>query len=130
MCDVTPSVSLTLPMDLEAPARARAFVEEAHCPVHASRVLTNARWLVSELVTNAVRHGSPPITTEIECRGEEGMHVRVSDGSADAPVVRDLGHDAQSGRGLALVDLLSSQWGVEPGAAGKAVWFRIGDASY
>ena len=85
---------------------------------------------VHEIVTNAVRHGSPPITTELECRGEEGMHVRVSDGSADAPVVRDLGHDAQSGRGLTLVDLLSSQWGVEPGAAGKAVWFRIGDASY
>lgn len=129
MCDVTPAVSLTLPMDLEAPARARAFVEEAHCPVHAARVLTHARWLVSELVTNAVRHGSPPITTELECRGEAGMHVRVSDSSPGAPVVRDVEHDAQSGRGMALVDLLSSQWGVEPGAAGKAVWFEIGDTS-
>lgn len=125
VCDVTPPVCLTLPMDSAASRRARAFLEQTHCPAHNTRVLSRARLLLSEVVTNAVRHGSPPITTELECRGTEGMHVRVSDASPGAPVVRQVDVEATGGRGMALVDLLSEQWGVEPGQAGKAVWFRL-----
>lgn len=128
MCAATPTASLTLPMDAVAAARSRAFVEQAHCRTHAASVLDDARLLISELVSNAVRHGSPPITTEIECRGSAGLHVRVSDAAPGAPVVRDADDDAVSGRGMRLVDLLSSAWGVEPGQAGKAVWFQLGPA--
>lgn len=112
-------------MDAAASRRARAFLDQAHCPAHGACVLQRARLLLSEVVTNAVRHGSPPITTELECRGTEGIHVRVSEAAPGAPVVRHVDIESTGGRGMALVDLLSSQWGVEPGQAGKAVWFQL-----
>jgi anti-sigma regulatory factor (Ser/Thr protein kinase) len=112
-------------MDLRAPARARQFVREAHCGAHNASVLDEAALLVSELVTNAIRHGAPPLTAEVECVGRQGMEVRVSDGSSEAPSMRLAPIDAESGRGTALVHLLSDAWGVEPTEQGKAVWFRL-----
>ncbi|WP_309225697.1 ATP-binding protein [Quadrisphaera sp. INWT6] len=131
MCAETPTASLTLPMDAAAPARSRAFLAQAHCHHHAASVLDEAQLLVSELVTNAVRHGSPPITTEVGCRGQAGLHVRVTDGATSEPLVRTPAVDDVGGRGMLLVDLLSSAWGVEPGSTGKAVWFELapGDPS-
>lgn len=125
MCDLTPPVSLTLPMDAAASRRARAFLDQAHCPAHGARVLQRARLLLSEVVTNAVRHGSPPITTDLERPGTEGMHVLVTDSAPGAPVVRKVDLESTDGRGMALVDLLPSHWGVEPGQASKAVWFQL-----
>ncbi|TNM60460.1 ATP-binding protein [Quadrisphaera setariae] len=86
-------------MDAAASRRARAFLDQAHCPAHSIRVLQRARLLLSEIVTNAVRHGSPPITTELECRGTEGMHVRVSDAAPGAPVVRKVDLESTAGGG-------------------------------
>lgn len=77
------------------------------------------------MAINAVRHSPPPITTELECRGSEGMRVRVSDTAPGGPVVRQVGLEEDGGRGMELVDLLSTQWGVEPGEADKAVWFQL-----
>jgi anti-sigma regulatory factor (Ser/Thr protein kinase) len=112
-------------MDPQAPSRARDFVRQAYCDEHNASVLDEAALLVSELVTNAIRHGSPPLTTEVECVGTQGMQVRVSDGNPAVPAVRAATPDAESGRGTALVDLLSDAWGVEPMDHGKAVWFRL-----
>lgn len=125
MCEVTPPVSVELPLDARAAARARRLVEEAHCDAHGADVLDSAKLLVSEVVANAVRHGSPPITIEVVCTGHSGLEVRVSDGDENAPVVRDADPEAEAGRGIALVDMLSDAWGVEPRQPGKAVWFRV-----
>jgi len=95
------------------------------CSVHAAELLDVAELLVSELVTNALRHGSPPITMEVSCLGEQGLRVRVSDGVPGAPLVRHVDADSESGRGMLLIAALAAQWGVEPGLAGKAVWFRV-----
>jgi hypothetical protein len=51
--------------------------------------------------------------------------VRVTDGSPLPPSGRSLTSHEESGRGIALVDLLSEAWGVEPAEPGKAVWFRL-----
>jgi anti-sigma regulatory factor (Ser/Thr protein kinase) len=112
-------------MDPRASRRAREFVREAHCSTHNASVLDDVALLVSELVTNAVRHGTPPITTEIECVGAAGMQVRVSDSNPETPTSDMSETGAETGRGVALVDLLSDAWGVEPTEHGKAVWFRI-----
>jgi anti-sigma regulatory factor (Ser/Thr protein kinase) len=125
VCAVTPPARLAIPMTPHAPRQAREFVREAHCTAHNASVLDETALLVSELVTNAVRHGAPPITAEVECVGRQGMQVRVSDGSPEAPTARRAAPDAESGRGFALVDLLSDAWGVEPTPVGKAVWFRV-----
>jgi anti-sigma regulatory factor (Ser/Thr protein kinase) len=125
MCEVTPPAVLILQMDDRAPRRARQFLREAHCPEHNASVLDEAVLLLSELVTNAMRHGAPPITAEVTCRGTSGMQVRVSDGNPAAPTARDAGPGDQSGRGVGIVDMLSDAWGVDPTPNGKTVWFRL-----
>jgi PAS domain S-box-containing protein len=94
-------------------------------------LLADARLLVSELVTNAVRHADLPEDATIEVRviAEPQRLIRVEvhdDGAGFDP--SDLPLDAddarESGWGLILVDRLSSRWGVERGA-GFTVWFEV-----
>jgi anti-sigma regulatory factor (Ser/Thr protein kinase) len=125
MCLTTPPAVLVLEMDDRAPRRARQFLRKARCPEHNASVLDEAVLLMSELVTNAMRHGAPPITTEVACNATSGMQVRVSDGNPEAPTARDAGPDDQSGRGVHLVDMISDAWGVDPTPNGKTVWFRL-----
>ena len=128
VCDATPRAELMLPMATSAPAAARAFAQSSGCADHALDMLDDALLLISELVTNSVLHGGPPIVLAIECDGE-GLHVRVRDGAPGAPVVRQGDEEAEGGRGMSLVDLLSDTWGVEPVAdahgVGKQVWFEL-----
>lgn len=80
--------------------------------------------LTSELVTNAVRHASPPIEINVDCDGSGGR-VTVSDGHRDRPVLRPHSLDSDNGRGIQLVDALATAWGVQDRPAGKAVWFYV-----
>jgi len=125
MCPATADLQITLPVDRAASSLARRFLVAAKCPVHQAVVLDEALLLVSELVTNAVRYGAPPITLQVSCNGSEGMEVRVSDGSDRLPQPRDTAASDESGRGLLLVDTLSSRWGVDSTQAGKEVWFAL-----
>ena len=126
MCTVTPSAELRLPTTTRAPAAARKFLRAAACTEHNARVLDEAELLVSELATNAVLHGAPPVTVRVECDGSLGMCVSVSDTGQDHPLERDAAAEEQSGRGVRLVDVISDRWGTDeqPGN-GKAVWFRL-----
>ena len=128
MCQATARAEVLLPMHASAPARAREFARRSGCPDHALEVLDDALLLISELVTNSVLHGGPPIVLAIDCDGE-GLHVRVRDGAPAVPVPRDAGNDAENGRGMSLVDLMSDTWGVAPVAdehgVGKEVWFEL-----
>ena len=128
MCDATARAELLLPMQRTSPALAREFARRSGCADHALEVLDDALLLISELVTNSVLHGGPPIVLAIDCDGT-GLHVRVRDGAAQAPVARSAGSDAENGRGMSLVELLSDTWGVQPVAddhgVGKEVWFEL-----
>lgn len=125
MCDLTEPVELNLPMDLGAPSRARKFIEDVTCRAHGTNVLDEAKLLVSELVTNAVEHGAPPITVRIECDKRNGLKVSVSDHSVAPIEPRQAAPLDENGRGLTLVQLISSAWGIEPSEDGKEVWFSI-----
>jgi anti-sigma regulatory factor (Ser/Thr protein kinase) len=125
VCDVTAAASTTLPSDASAPRRARLFLRAARCPQHHATVLDDAELLTSELVTNAVVHGAPPVTLAVECDTSSGMRVRVTDGSPRAPLPRAARPADVDGRGMALVDLLSAAWGAEPTEHGKEVWFLL-----
>jgi anti-sigma regulatory factor (Ser/Thr protein kinase) len=80
--------------------------------------------LASELVTNAVRHGAGPVAVHVTWDAE-GVHVEVADQSPGLPVLRAVDPEAISGRGLILVDGLSSGWGVLGNTRGKIVWFTV-----
>jgi anti-sigma regulatory factor (Ser/Thr protein kinase) len=126
MCDVTPDTTAPLPADPPSPGLARRLLETAHCPTHSSAVLETAKWLASELVTNAVLHADPPIEIHISCIDTAALEVAVLDGSSALPTTGAL-HDtyAEGGRGITLVDLLSDAWGVKSNPTGKQVWFQL-----
>ena len=95
----------------------------AHLPDESLEVVL---LLASELMANAVQHGTGPIGVHL---GWDSADVRleVTDQSPEVPVVQSLGLDALNGRGLRLVDGLSSEWGVRTGETdeGKTVWFTL-----
>lgn len=124
MCSTTPRAERELPVSREAPAQARAFLRASTCAQHNSHVVDDAVLLVSELVTNSVLHGGPPVVVAVDCDGE-ALQVRVRDGSPALPVPREAALTAENGRGMALLRDISADWGVDPEPDGKHVWFVI-----
>ncbi len=83
--------------------------------------------LVSELVTNAIRYGRPPIQLRAARKGQ-GIRVEVTDGERRAPSPaygRDGDDVPEGGRGLLLVEGLADRWGWSPIGRGKLVWFEL-----
>jgi anti-sigma regulatory factor (Ser/Thr protein kinase) len=83
-----------------------------------------AQLLVSELVTNAVLHAGTYIVVEVRV-DDVRVRVAVKDLSAAFPQPRVAADDASGGRGLQLVEALSSSWGWDLTAGGKSVWFEL-----
>ncbi|WP_260844956.1 ATP-binding protein [Streptomyces sp. SLBN-31] len=83
--------------------------------------------LVSELVTNSLRHATGPIGVRlVRPAGLPGvLLVEVSDPLPDPPRERAAHPEDESGRGLQLVAHSSRRWGTRPGQSGKTVWFEL-----
>jgi len=124
MCQETPRAEQRLSLSDRAPSLARKFLRAATCSSHHSEVVEDAVLLVSELVTNSVKHGGPPVVVAVDCDGDV-LQVRVRDGSPAVPTPRDALHTDEDGRGLALVKTMSADWGVDPEPDGKHVWFVL-----
>ncbi|MFI1162597.1 ATP-binding protein [Streptomyces sp. NPDC020801] len=86
-----------------------------------------AALLVSELVTNSLRHATGPIVVRLVRPAglPDVLLVEVSDPLPDPPRERPARPDDESGRGLQLVASSSRRWGTRPDAAGKTVWFEL-----
>ena len=126
-------VDLALPADVSAPGSARHAVRPLLARWRLPELLDPVLLTVSELVTNAVRYGLPPVRLTLHrCPG--GVEIGVHDAVALPPADPSLpGDDAESGRGLALVQALADETGVRPDGDGKVVWARFsgpdGDAA-
>ena len=118
------AVVLDLPEDPASAGRARRAVREALASWQQQGAVDDALIVVSEMVTNAVRHGAPPVLLQVVCEDDRVL-LAVGDGSERLPVARDAGEDAEGGRGMALVDLLAVDHGVQPGPPGKTVWATV-----
>jgi anti-sigma regulatory factor (Ser/Thr protein kinase) len=118
----------------QAPRLSRSIVTDVLLEAGLPELVDTASLLVSELVTNALRHGGGPHELLVQVDGEV-VDVGVRDGSPRPPhsMVSDgpgatLAVDgglAENGRGLLLVDLLADSWGWRPENGGKLVWFRL-----
>ncbi|HEY7102719.1 MAG TPA: ATP-binding protein [Mycobacteriales bacterium] len=82
--------------------------------------------LVSELATNAIRHGAPPVRLSLRL-DRDRLRVEVSDSSPTLPELASPAPDQVSGRGLQIVQLLAVRWGASasPRRLGKTVWFEL-----
>ncbi len=80
--------------------------------------------LVSEVVTNALRHTDGRVDLEL-WRFADRVRVEVSDETSRNPVPAVGGPLDESGRGVPLMDALSDRWGTSPHGAGKVVWFEL-----
>lgn len=121
--DLFRNAALDLLGGVEAAPRARAF---------ASGVLTSWRFptelhdlgvlAASELVANSLQHGTPPMRLRLR-RTDRRLIVEVTDGDDHLPRRRRAEPADESGRGIAIVATIASNWGCRrtPGG-GKAVW--------
>ncbi|GAP50325.1 magnesium or manganese-dependent protein phosphatase [Streptomyces azureus] len=117
------NAALELLGGVEAAPRARAF---------ASGVLTSWRFpadlhdlgvlATSELVANSLQHGTPPMRLRLR-RTDRRLIIEVTDGDDHLPRRRRAEPGDESGRGIAIVATIASNWGCRrtPGG-GKAVW--------
>jgi signal transduction histidine kinase len=125
--DETVERRITFPLMPEAPSRARAAVDETLGSL-SRKVREDAMLLVSELITNAVRHVRASERPEVELRirrEPDRVRVVVADPgvgfvpSPRAPAVSD-----GSGWGLYLVDRIADRWGVLTEEQTE-VWFEL-----
>jgi anti-sigma regulatory factor (Ser/Thr protein kinase) len=119
----------SLPRHPRGVSRVRAAVRaQADTWLLPEETAETAVLLLSELVTNAVRHSRVRgRRIEVRCTLDAGvLRVEVSDAGPGVPVARAAGADDESGRGLALVAALAADWGVlpRPHGIGKTVWFE------
>lgn len=118
---------VTLPEGPDGAGFARRAVRRAAELWQLDRDTTEtALLLVSELATNAIRHGSPPVRLRLLLESDR-LRVEVTDSS---PVLPELGHPdpgQTSGRGLQIVQQLAAKWGAtaSPVKLGKTVWFDL-----
>jgi anti-sigma regulatory factor (Ser/Thr protein kinase) len=119
--------SVTLQEHLSSAGSARRFTarmcRSAGVSIGASEV---AVLLTSELVANAIVHGhsEPRLTVTIN---RQGVQVEVGDLSSTTCANTKAGREAETGRGLAMVETCATRWGVRPNRRGKTVWFEVAD---
>jgi anti-anti-sigma regulatory factor/anti-sigma regulatory factor (Ser/Thr protein kinase) len=114
-----------LPLALGAPAMARALVHEACADWSVTAAEEAAALVASELVTNAVQraHSTCRVSVAVD---STGLRVGVRD-YAPGPAMRPrpVDVDQAAGRGLHLVAMLSTAWGVHQHRDGKTTWALI-----
>jgi two-component sensor histidine kinase len=107
---------------------ARQYVSDVLGAVRADLCQT-AALLVSELATNAVRHGGGlEFVVEIrEYPEERRLWVGVTDSASSLPVLRTPGVTSERGRGIQLVSTLADRWGAgrRRSSTEKTVWFEL-----
>lgn len=104
--------------------QARTFVAD-HLEGQDDQLVADATLMVSELVTNAIRHGSGPCVLTLELT-MVAMRVDVRDAGTATPMMRSPSPDDAFGRGLVIVSELADDWGIDamPGI-GNNVWFSM-----
>jgi anti-sigma regulatory factor (Ser/Thr protein kinase) len=116
-----------LPATRQAPQDARALVAAQLDEWLTPEQKQVALLLVSELVTNAVRHAESGFI-QVGVRAHGRVRVSVTDESPETPRQQWPGPDEPGGRGLMIVDRLAQAWGVDPlPDDGKRIWFDVPD---
>ncbi|KOG12471.1 hypothetical protein ADK34_32045 [Streptomyces viridochromogenes] len=109
-----------LPSDPALVARARAMAAEQLGRWGLDDLAFTTELVVSELVTNAIRHASGPIGLRLI--RDRSLICEVSDSQHTSPHARYAGNDEEGGRGLFMVAQLTEHWGTRYMPTGKTIW--------
>ena len=112
-----------LPRDPSAAGLARRRVTDV-CREHSPEALSSLQLIVSELVSNALKHGLGPVRLCLDSVGGR-IRLEVQDDSSCIPRQRDLDLLSEHGRGMLIVAALADSWGVRPAGSGKSVWCEL-----
>jgi PAS domain S-box-containing protein len=116
---------LLLDPEPAAVGRARNFVHDHCCRLtECGDLCDTLTLLVSEVVTNAILHGRSQARLLVEATSRT-VRVEVSDDNSRHPVLTASDPDALDGRGLAMIDMLATAWGVRDEQVGKTVWMEL-----
>jgi anti-sigma regulatory factor (Ser/Thr protein kinase) len=123
---------IALPTGSSAPGAARMVI--AHCltGLVSQHILLDAQLLVSEVVTNSLRHGhlsdGDTVLVRLYLAADSVRFEIVNRGTAGTVTARPPDHRSRGGGfGLDLVDRLTASWGVRRNG-GTNVWFEMGRA--
>jgi anti-sigma regulatory factor (Ser/Thr protein kinase) len=113
------------PNSLQSIAQARHFAIDALAELP-EPLVENATLIVSELATNCLRHAQTAFDVDIVISGGQ-VQISVTDSGEGEPEMRSPAPTDHSGRGLRIVELLATEWGIAPATPqrGKTVWFRL-----
>ncbi|MFD5568363.1 SpoIIE family protein phosphatase [Streptomyces cadmiisoli] len=106
-----------------APGKARRLVRRALARWELEDLTDSVELLVSEVVTNAVRYASRPITLRL--LRTDVLRCEVGDDVPQLPRLRQARATDEGGRGLYLVNRLARRWGATRLSTGKVVWFEL-----
>ena len=120
------NLQMTLPAASHAVGLARHATRDALATWRLAGLEETAVLLVSELVTNAVRHArsTDAIKLELQTAGT-WLRIEVQEADPRWPQPRTPAGFDESGFGFVLVDALAGKWGVRETATGKAVWAEL-----
>lgn len=121
--------SRTFARDSRSATEARRFVVGTLRSWGLEQVAQRAELPAGELLANALLHSSDDIAVDVEA-GPDTVMVEVHDCSPLSPGVRRRGNEADSGRGLLIVDALVDRWGYDANSRlAKRVWFELSRTS-
>lgn len=116
-------IEITVPPDANAPAAARRLLDQAYRSHLDQDQLERAKLAISELATNAVRHGRGEITLRAQLNEARLLVEVIDQGSGFEPVAPERELELDGGWGLRIVDGDTSRWGMHEGTS--HVWFEI-----
>jgi serine phosphatase RsbU (regulator of sigma subunit)/anti-sigma regulatory factor (Ser/Thr protein kinase) len=117
--------------DLQRVAHMRHFLRDLLHQWDLAPLMDDLLLMASEVVTNALIHAQSEVDMRIR-EYPDRLRVEVRDSDPRPPVPTAIltdevnNQDAESGRGLLIVDGLASAWGSSPAGRGKTTWFEIG----
>ena len=122
-------VRTPLPPEPSSVPAARRFVRQAMSR-GPPELVEVAELLVTELVSNAVKHACTPLTLRVEHQASGDVRLHVHDGSTTLPMPNERPLGRSHGYGLQLVDALATEWGTTIDLGhGKSVWCLIRTSS-
>ncbi len=113
----------TLDPEDAAPGRARRLARCALSRWGLEEMSDSVELLISEVVTNAVRYASRPVTLRL--LRTDVLRCEVGDDVPQLPRLRQARATDEGGRGLYLVNKMARRWGATRLSTGKVVWFEL-----